>query len=139
MTTRRLIPLLLLLACDPEPTPHTGAIGTNCTQDLACDSAMASNPAVGGVVCLSNSGLICSAQSAPCEGLCVDIADPASPCPQGLTRCETQLGSGCVDVSGSPTIAEVAVTSAPRPMAKIPGACRVSAACGIPVGPNVHK
>ena len=99
---RRLIPLLLLLACDPEPTPHTGAIGTNCTQDLACDSAMASNPAVGGVVCLSNSGLICSAQSAPCEGLCVDIADPASPCPQGLTRCETQLGSGCVDVSGSP-------------------------------------
>ena len=96
---RRLLPLLLLLACDPKPTPHTGAVGTPCTGELTCDREMASNPVVAGVVCLADDGEICGEGDPLCEGVCVDLADPSSPCPAGQTRCDVALGSGCVDTS----------------------------------------
>jgi hypothetical protein len=84
--------LVLFIGCDSEPGPEPlpGSPGAECSQFELCDNAHGIPVnGQGWVACVNEAG-ICWPDDAPCDGICQDMADPASMCPIGFDRCKPE-------------------------------------------------
>lgn len=126
---RRILPVFLLMACEPAASPHTGELGAPCFDRSQCDQSLGTVLPIQQVECMDPGTLeICSDGGAACDGVCVDLQHPSSPCPTGLDRCEVPTGSTCVDTGSTFTHCGGCGIVCPAPDGMDPG-CEMGACC----------